>query len=37
MLIQGIKEKFDKLGNLIDNETKIQLDKFISALMKLAI
>lgn len=35
LLIQGIKGKFDKQGNLIDNETKKQLDKFINALMKL--
>lgn len=35
LLIQGTKGKFDKQGNLIDSETKIQLDKFISALMKL--
>lgn len=35
LLIQGVKGKFDQQGNLIDNETKIQLDKFISALMKL--
>ncbi|PJJ10823.1 NAD(P)H-dependent FMN reductase [Flavobacterium sp. 1] len=35
LLIQGIKGKFDEQGNLIDNETKKQLDKFIDALMKL--
>ena len=35
LLIQGIKGKFDKQGNLIDNETKNQLENFIDALMKL--
>lgn len=35
LLIQGIKGKFDKQGNLINNETKNQLDNFINALMKL--
>ena len=35
LLIQGIKGKFDEQGNLIDNKTKRQLDKFIEALMKL--
>ncbi len=35
LLIQGIKGKFDEQGNLINNETIIQLDKFINALMKL--
>jgi NAD(P)H-dependent FMN reductase len=35
LLIQGIKGKFDEQGNLTDNETKIQLDKFIDALKKL--
>ena len=31
LLIQGIKGKFDKQGNLIDNETKNQLENFIDA------
>lgn len=35
LLIQGIKGKFDKQGNLIDNETKNQLDDFVDALVKL--
>jgi chromate reductase len=35
LLIQGIKGKFDEQGNLIDNKTKTQLEKFIEALMKL--
>lgn len=35
LLIKGVKGKFDQQGNLIDNETKIQLGKFINALMKL--
>lgn len=35
LLIQGIKGKFDLKGNLIDNETKIELEKFIDALLKL--
>jgi chromate reductase len=35
LLIQGVKGKFDKQGNLIDNEAKKQLDKFIYALMQL--
>ena len=35
LLIQGIKGKFDSKGNLIDNETKIELEKFITALVKL--
>lgn len=35
LLIQGVKGKFDNQGNLIDNETKKQIDKFINALMKL--
>jgi len=34
LLIQGIKGKFDSQGNLINNETKNQLDIFINALMK---
>ena len=37
LLIQGIKGKFDEHGNLIDNEIKKLLDKFIDALMKLII
>lgn len=35
LLIQGIKGKFDEQGNLTDNETKKQLDKFVDALKKL--
>lgn len=35
LLIQGVKGKFDQQGNLIDGETKIQVDKFINALIKL--
>jgi chromate reductase, NAD(P)H dehydrogenase (quinone) len=35
LLIQGVKGKFDEQGNFINNETKIQLHKFINALMKL--
>nr|WP_320020711.1 hypothetical protein [uncultured Draconibacterium sp.] len=35
LLIQGIKGKFDSQGNLINNETKNQLDIFIDALVKL--
>lgn len=35
LLIQAIKEKFDEQGNLIDNTTKTQLEKFIDALKKL--
>lgn len=35
LLIQGIKGKFDEQGNLTDNKTKRQLDKFIDALIKL--
>ncbi|MEQ1553241.1 MAG: NADPH-dependent FMN reductase [Ferruginibacter sp.] len=35
LLIQGIKGKIDEQGNLIDHETKLQLDKFISAFLKL--
>lgn len=35
LLIQGIKGKFDKQGNLIDNETESQIEKFADELMKL--
>jgi NAD(P)H-dependent FMN reductase len=35
LLIQGIKGKFDEQGNLIDNETKTQIEKFTDELMKL--
>ena len=35
LLIQGIKGKIDQQGNLIDNETKNQLDNFIEALREL--
>lgn len=35
LLIQGIKGKIDEQGNLIGNETKKQLDKFINAFLKL--
>lgn len=35
LIIQGIKGKFDEQGNLIDNETQRQLNKFIDAFMKL--
>ena len=31
---KGIKGKYDNQGNLINNETKNQLDIFIDALMK---
>jgi len=36
LLIQGIKGKFDEQGNLIDPETKKQLDHFINAFITLA-
>lgn len=35
LLIQGIKGKIDAQGNLTDNATKKQLDKFVDALEKL--
>jgi chromate reductase len=35
LLIQGIKGKLDAEGKLIDNETKNELNKFISAFKKL--
>ena len=35
LLIQGIKGKFDEQGNLINNETEIQIEKFTDELMKL--
>jgi chromate reductase, NAD(P)H dehydrogenase (quinone) len=37
LLIQGIKGKFDEEGNLIDNETETQIEKFTDELMKLII
>ena len=35
LLIQGIKGKIDEQGDITDNETQKQLDKFIDALKKL--
>lgn len=35
LLVQGIKAKFDEQGNLTDDETKKQLNKFVAALKKL--
>lgn len=35
LLIRGIKGKFDEQGNLIDNETKKQIERFTDELMKL--
>lgn len=35
LLIQGIKGKFDQQGNLINNETRNELEKFIDAFISL--
>ncbi len=37
LLIRGIKGKFDLSGNIIDQETKTQLTRFIEALKKLMV